>query len=124
MIRGLGIDIVEVDELRRQIEDIAGFLEEVFTVEEIECCKARPNPYECFAARFAAKEAVMKAFGSGWTEEVDFLKISIHSDGDSVPLVKLEPNLQNLLAQYSASSLKLSMTHTPNYACAVVVLDE
>ena len=123
MIRGVGIDMVNVEDLRNQIETIPDFLEEVFTPEEVECCRARPNPYECFAARFAAKEAFMKAIGTGWTETIDFRKISIQSDGSSIPTIKLDPEIRDALPFRNAFTLSLSMSHLAAYACAVVILD-
>ena len=123
MTRGLGIDLVDVVSLQEQIEHIEGYLEEVFTLEEIECCRSRPNPYECFAARFAAKEALMKALGTGWTEMVSFLKISIKSDGSSVPTMELDASIHAALLLPSSLKIMLSMSHLESCACAIVILE-
>jgi holo-[acyl-carrier protein] synthase len=124
VIRGIGIDIVDVDDLRNQIENTSGYLEGVFTTEEIECCKSRPNPYECFAARFAAKEAFMKAVGTGWTDKIDFRGIMIESDSATIPTITLVQEIRDALPFKEAFRLYLSMSHLPTYACAVVVLDQ
>jgi holo-[acyl-carrier protein] synthase len=124
MVIGIGIDIVSVDELREQIEGVQNFLQEVFTAEEIATCSGRADPYQCFAARFAAKEAFMKAIGTGWTDDIDFLSISVASDGASVPTLTLDARAESALKVRGTFSTLLSLTHVPQYACAVVVLDQ
>jgi holo-[acyl-carrier protein] synthase len=123
MVIGLGVDIVSVQEMTRNIDDVEGFLTEVFTTDEIAECRGRPNSYECFAARFAAKEAFMKAIGTGWSDEIDFQCISVKSDGSSVPELVLNKAVQNFLMPRIPYSIFLTLTHVPEYACAVVVLD-
>ncbi|OFW22057.1 MAG: holo-[acyl-carrier-protein] synthase, partial [Acidobacteria bacterium RIFCSPLOWO2_02_FULL_59_13] len=67
MIVGIGVDLIEVSRLRLAIERHGErFLRRVFTPAEIAYCQSKKNPYERFAARFAAKEAAMKALGTGW----------------------------------------------------------
>jgi holo-[acyl-carrier protein] synthase len=123
MIIGIGIDIVVVNDLRTQIEQISGFLGEIFSAGEINECQGRPDPYQCFATRFAAKEAFMKAAGSGWTDAVDFQQLTIVSDGSSVPTITIGPKAEEALKRFEPFEVRLSMTHTPAYACAVVVLE-
>jgi holo-[acyl-carrier protein] synthase len=123
MIIGLGIDIVVVSDLRSQIEQISGFLAEVFSEEEINECGRRSDPYQCFAARFAAKEAFMKAAGSGWTDAVDFQQIAIVSDGSSTPTITISSKAVAALRHLEPYEVRLSMTHTADYGCAVVVLE-
>lgn len=123
MIIGMGIDMVVVSDLRSQIEEIEGFLAEVFSSEEIEECRGRADPYQCFAARFAAKEAFMKAAGCGWTDAVDFLQLAIVSNGSSIPSVNIGPRATEALRHLEPYEVRLSMTHTPQYSCAVVVLE-
>lgn len=124
MVIGIGIDIVFVDDLREQIEGVQNFLQEVFTEEEIATCSGRADPYQCFAARFAAKEAFMKAIGTGWTDDIDFHSISVISDGASVPVLSLNARAQRALKGRGTFSILLSLSHVPQYACAVVVLDQ
>jgi len=123
MIIGIGIDIVVVDDLRSQMERINGFLGEVFSDQEINECRGRPDPYQCFAARFAAKEAFMKAAGSGWTDSVDFQQLVIVSDGSSVPMIDIGSKARKALRHLEPFEVRLSMTHTSAYSCAVVVLE-
>lgn len=124
VVKGLGIDIASVDEMRCSIEEQQDFLNEVFNAEEIEASGSRPNAYECFAARFAAKEAFMKAIGSGWTAEMDYLDITVHSDGASVPTLSLSKQALAYCHRLQPFTVRVSMSHTPGYACAVVILDE
>jgi holo-[acyl-carrier protein] synthase len=122
VIVGIGIDIVMVSDLRSQIEQIASFLGEIFSEEEINECSGRADPYQCFAARFAAKEAFMKAAGSGWTDKVDFRQVAITSDGSSVPTIIISPKAADALRHLEPYQVRLSMSHTTGFACAVVVL--
>jgi holo-[acyl-carrier protein] synthase len=123
MIVGIGIDIVAVSELRSQIEQIDGFLEGVFSDEEICECKRRADPYQCFAARFAAKEAFMKAAGSGWTDAVDFQQIVIVSNGSSTPSINIGSDASDALRHLEPYAAHLSMSHISEYGCAIVVLE-
>jgi holo-[acyl-carrier protein] synthase len=72
MIEGLGIDIIEVKRVQKRIEAEKGFREYVFSSAEIAYCEKKTNKYEHYAARFAAKEAFLKALGTGWTSEYSF----------------------------------------------------
>ena len=123
MIIGIGIDIVVVSDLRSQIEQIAGFLEEIFSEEEISECRRRADPYQCFAARFAAKEAFMKAAGSGWTDAVDFQQIVIVSNGSLTPTINIGSKALDALKHLEPYAVKLSMSHISDYGCAVVILE-
>ncbi|HNQ44711.1 MAG TPA: holo-ACP synthase [Candidatus Cloacimonadota bacterium] len=75
MIRGIGTDIVAVGRIERSIERTPRFVEKVFTETEVTYCEARANSPQSYAARFAAKEAVMKAFGTGWNGTVNWRDI-------------------------------------------------
>jgi holo-[acyl-carrier protein] synthase len=123
MVLGVGIDSVSVDEIREQIEGIDGYLQEVFTSGEIQDCRERANPYASFAARFAAKEAFMKAAGTGWTDEIDFLEIETRSDGRSRPTMQLSEKARTALAHISPFSIHVSLVHSGPLASAIVVLD-
>lgn len=123
MIVGIGIDIVVVSDLRLQIEQISGFLGEIFSEEEISEARGRADPYQCFAARFAAKEAFMKAAGSGWTDAVDFQQIVIVSDGSSTPTINIGSKASDALRHLEPYDVRLSMSHTSAYGCAVVILE-
>ena len=123
MVLGIGIDLVTVAEIKSQIDEIDGFVQEVFTSHEIAYCEGRPNPYSSFAARFAAKEAFMKAVGTGWTDQVDFLEIEVFSDGLSRPVLHLSQKAKAALIKYGSFSMHVSLSHTDLIATALVVLD-
>jgi len=123
MILGVGIDLVMVSDIQEQIETISGFLDEIFTKTEIEESRDRPNAYQCFAARFAAKEAFMKATGCGWTDAVDFHEIEVRSDGSSKPTLHLSAKASAAVDYLTPFAVYVSLTHTEAYASAVVILD-
>jgi holo-[acyl-carrier protein] synthase len=77
MIISIGIDIVEIEEIRKSIENSKRFLERVFTPQEISYCEGKPNKNASYAARFAAKEAAMKALGTGWDKGVQWQQIEV-----------------------------------------------
>jgi holo-[acyl-carrier protein] synthase len=124
VILGIGIDLVTIMEIQNQIDEIDGYVHEVFTPHEIEYCQSRPNPYCSFAARFAAKEAFMKAAGTGWTDEIDFLEIEVFNDGVSRPTMHLSEKAIAALKHLGSFSMHVSLSHTESLATAVVMLDQ
>src|SRR3977135_2990439 len=90
MIVGLGMDIAEVDRIAAAIERHGGaFLKRVFTPAEIAYCEKHRNRTERFAGRFAAKEAAMKALGTGWARGVRWLDIEVVREPSGKPTLKL-----------------------------------
>ena len=88
MIVGIGVDVVEIDRIRKIAERRKGFLSKIFVPEEIEYCQSRRNPYPHFAARFAAKEAVFKALGTGWSRGLKWSEIYVGSDAARKPFIR------------------------------------
>jgi holo-[acyl-carrier protein] synthase len=80
MIRGIGTDIIAVARIQRTIERNPRFMERVYTEAETAYCQAKANPWQSFAVRFAAKEAVMKAFGTGWDGKINWRDIEVGLD--------------------------------------------
>ena len=124
-ILGIGVDIVDIDrmaELReRHGERFAGLL---FTQAEYEYCMARAKPDECLAARFAAKEAVMKALGTGWANGVAFTGIEVWRREGGKPEIRL---LGSTLAQadrLGAGAIHLSLSHSRESAIAQVMIEK
>ncbi len=116
---GVGVDAVVVAELRRTAEETAGFCDRVFDPTELEACRGRADPWPCLAARFAAKEAVMKAFGTGWAEGVDFRDIVVAGGGGRPPEVRLRGSAEERAA---GVRVRLSLTRAGGIAVAVAVL--
>ena len=124
MIVGLGVDIAEIDRLEKAIgrHGIA-FLKRVFTPAEIEYCERHKSKFERYAARFAAKEALMKALGTGWRKGVRWRDIEIKNEPGGKPVLKLAGMAAEHTSRLGASRFLLSMTHTGNLAYAQVILE-
>ena len=112
---GVGVDLCEVERMRRTLERTAGFVDRVFTAGEQEYCRAANDPAERFAVRFAAKEAVLKAVGAG-LGACRMRDIEIVRADSGAPAVVLHDSLAGLKNLW-----KLSLTHTATMAEAVVI---
>lgn len=122
MIRGVGTDIVVVDDLRRRMERTPGLEARVFDPSESEYCLSMADPGQHFAARFAAKEAVMKALGTGWSEGVVFGDIVVVRSGDGAPAVETRGEAGRRVREASGR-LHLSMSHAGGLAIACAVFE-
>jgi holo-[acyl-carrier protein] synthase len=123
-IQGLGTDIVEVARIERLLRDKGDeFKARVFTPHEIEYCNARPKPAPHFAARFAAKEAFMKAIGTGWAKGVGFTDIGVRNNPDGKPELEIAGEARRIIDGKGPSFLWLSMSHTNEYATATVIIE-
>lgn len=118
---GIGVDAVLVAEFRSTAEGTPGFLDQVFDASEVEACRRRADPWPCLAARFAAKEAVMKAMGTGWGEGVDFRDIVVVGDPGRPPVVRLSGVAAERVALMGGQVL-LSLTHAAGLAIAFAVI--
>lgn len=114
---GTGIDIIEVERIDRLIEKFGDrFLNRVFTSAEIDYCQSKKHSGQHFAARFAAKEAVVKAM-SRWVG-LQYRQVEVLREQGGCPSVKLHGN-----TGLSEERLALSMTHTHNFAVASAIYD-
>ena len=119
MIHGVGTDIIEIERIKRSIErHRQHFLDRVFTEKEQEYCLRHRESERHFAGRFAAKEAVVKALGTGFTRGIGWLDIEIENDSSGKPFVKLSSRLQEF---FGATNLSISISHCRNYAVAFAV---
>ena len=124
MIFGIGIDLVEVPRIAASYEKFGEqFLNRVLLPKEIAYCLAHKKPAPFLAVRFAAKEAVVKAFGTGISAELGWLDIEICRRETGAPYVVLHGKGQELFAARGAKQLHLSLTHTDNYAAATAILE-
>ena len=120
---GVGIDLIEVDRIRAVIERQGErFLDRVFTAEERAYCATMKFPHKHYAARFAAKEAVSKCFGTGIGAELGWRSVSVHHGERHQPLVRLDARGEALLRAAGATAIHLSLAHTEALAVAVAVL--
>ena len=125
MIVGTGIDIAEVRRIAESIERFgARFLHRVFTEAEIEYCDSKANRAERFAARFAAKEAAMKALGTGWNHGVRWRDVEVARKPGSRPTIRFHGKAAEFAARLGANNVALSLTHTPEQAIASVILEK
>lgn len=124
-ILGIGIDLVEIGRIaelrRRHGERMYGL---IFLPGEVEYCLARANADECFAARFAAKEAVMKALGTGWTQGVAFSGIEVTREGEGRPGVVLHGGTAEKARELGAGRIHLSLSHGREMAMAQAIIEK
>ena len=124
MILGTGIDLVEVARIAASYEKYGeAFVNRVLLPEELSYCLAHKNPAPFLAARFAAKEAVVKAFGTGIGAELGWLDIEVRRHESGAPYVVLHGRGRELFAARGARQLHLSLTHTGHYAAATAILE-
>jgi holo-[acyl-carrier protein] synthase len=121
---GLGTDIVDVARIEKLLRDKRDeFLARVFSPDEVAYCEQMARPAVHFAARFAAKEALMKAIGTGWAEGVGFKDIHVTNDPSGRPVLQAQGETRKRLDGLGPSFLWLSLSHTREYAMAVVVIE-
>ena len=124
MIVGTGIDLAEVDRIRASIERHGErFLRRVYTPAEIAYVERKANKYERYAARFAAKEAGMKAIGTGWRRGVQFVDFEVVNLPSGRPTLKLHGKAAEFAAQLGVKNISLSLTHTAQNGMAFVILE-
>lgn len=124
MILGVGVDLEEVERLKAAIERHGRrFLERVFTSGEIAYVERAANRFERYAARFAAKEAAMKAIGTGWAEGVRWSDIEIVNSESGRPEMKLSGKAAEIAAALGCRAVHVSLSHTRRMAIAQVVLE-
>jgi len=124
MIVGMGIDIAEVPRIREAISRFGDrFLGRIFTDGERGYCDSKANRIERYAARFAAKEAAMKALGTGWNHGVRWRDIEVYRKPGSRPTIRFYGKAAEFAARLRASNVALSISHTPEQAIASVILE-
>ena len=121
MIKGVGIDLVEIERIKRAIDNNGKFLERVFTKEEITKGERKKNRYQFYGAHFATKEAVMKALGTGWRKGVRWRDIRIIHNNDGKPEVKLVGKTKKIAKKLGIDEILISMSHTKKYAVAQAI---
>ena len=124
MIVGTGIDITEVQRIANSIERFGRrFLERVFTPEEIRYCESKANKAERYAGRFAAKEAAMKAIGTGWSRGVTWQDVEVKRFPGGRPTLAFHSRAAEFAQKLGAIHAHLSITHTERQAMAQVILE-
>ena len=124
MILGVGIDIIEVARVQASHKRFGErFLNRLLLADEIAYCLSHKNPAPFIAARFAAKEAISKAFGTGTGAQLGWRDMEIGRKKSGEPFVILHGNGKKLFKSCRAKNLLISLSHTANYAAAAAVLE-
>jgi holo-[acyl-carrier protein] synthase len=125
MIVGTGIDISEVPRVAAAIERFGDrFLRRVFTAAEIRYCDSKANRVERYAARFAAKEAALKAIGTGWRSGVSWTDIEVRREPGGRPTISFTGRAAEFAARLGVKRASLSLSHTKDQAIASVILED
>ena len=119
MVQGIGNDIIEIDRIKKSIDRHGShFLDRLFTQKEQEYCFQHTQPAIRFAGRFAAKEAIVKAFGVGFGKDISWHDIEILNDEHGRPLTSFSPHI---LSHFNRPIIHISISHCENYATAVAI---
>jgi holo-[acyl-carrier protein] synthase len=125
LIVGLGVDIAEVPRIQAAIERHGQpFLRRVFTPSEIAYCERFKNKFERYAGRFAAKEAAMKALGTGWRRGIRWVDLEIVREQSGRPSMALAGEAAKIAAHLGVKRISLSITHTEAQALAQVIFED
>ena len=125
MIVGLGLDIAEIDRIEAAIvRHGAPFIERLFTPAEAAYCESHKNRYERYAARFAAKEAAMKALGTGWRRGVRWRDIEVTREASGKPTLRLEGVAKQFADRLGVKHISMTITHSGNLALAQVIFED
>src|SRR5438477_3745156 len=123
-VLGIGVDLVECARIQRSIDRFGDrFLHRVFTDGEIEYSMSMKYPARHLAARFAAKEAVSKAFGTGIGKAMGWKDIDVRRKESGEPYVVLEGGAKKLAEERKVSKVSISLSHTEHHAMAVIVVE-
>ena len=124
MIYGIGVDLVEIDRMERAITRSGPRLvERLYTADERAYCSAKRLLYPCFAARFACKEAFLKALGTGLRKHMRWRDIEVRRDPLGKPFLHLYGYLRERCADAGIRHIHLSLSHSAGHAIAQVVLE-
>lgn len=125
MIISIGVDIIEVRRVRETIERTPRFAERVFTEAERAYCESRGAvAAQHYAARFAAKEAALKALQTGWSGGISWQDVEVAAKESGAPLILFHGRARELYQQSGANAAHLSLAHTTEHAIAEVVLEK
>ncbi len=124
MILGIGTDIFDVERMKNRLEKEPSFIDGIFTEKEINYCNQFKNKSQRFAARYAAKEALLKALGTGWRNGITFKDINISNDKLGKPSIELTGVAKQIADKLEVTSIHLSMSHTESLANAFVIINK
>ncbi len=117
----VGVDAVGVERLERIVRDDERRQAALFTERELAYCRGKRRCYEHMAARFAAKEAVLKAFGTGLSQRIRWTDVEVLNDASGRPRIRLEGAVASFAERHGLKDLDVSLTHTEGLAIAHAV---
>jgi len=117
-----GVDIIEIDRIEKAILANPRFVSKIYTATEIAYCESKKHKYPSFAVRFAAKEAFLKALGTGWVAGITFADIEVCNDTAGKPYIALSGQGKIVFETTQYSRIMLSMSHSKYTAVASVIL--
>jgi holo-[acyl-carrier protein] synthase len=124
VIVGIGVDLIEIDRVKQTyLKQGSRFIQGLFTLSEAKYCLKKKDPYPSLAGRFAAKEAVIKAFGHGFSETWKWTDIEVTRAANGKPSVRLKASVEKLRKQRKIKHIHLSIAHSKRDATAVVILE-
>ncbi len=123
MLKGVGVDVVEIDRMSRILGGASAdrFLQRVYTAEELAYCLGKARKVEHLAARLAAKEAVFKALGTGWSGGIGWKDVEVGHDERGRPCVVLHGKALEIFGSLGGGQILLSLSHTSRLAVAQAV---
>jgi holo-[acyl-carrier protein] synthase len=124
VIIGIGIDVLEVARMERDLRDKEGLAKALFTEAEALYCRSKRYPAQHFAARFCAKEALFKALGTGKRGSMSWKEIEILGDEKGKPVVTLSGAVKVHADGRGVRTIFISLSHTKEYAVATVILEK
>jgi len=125
VIVGLGLDIAEIDRIEQVfLRRGSTILQRLYTPREVAYCERHKNKFERYAARFAAKEAAMKALGTGWRQGVRWRDIEVANAPSGKPTLRLEGVARQIADKLRVRNISLTITHSGNLAIAQVIFED
>jgi holo-[acyl-carrier protein] synthase len=123
VIFGIGTDIIDVKRVEKMVARGRQYLETIFTEKEMDYCEAKAKKSEHYAARYAAKEAILKALGTGWRGGLAYSEIEIINEELGQPQVLVRGEVRNFFDHHQIQKTLISLSHTKEIALAVVILE-
>jgi holo-[acyl-carrier protein] synthase len=123
MIHGLGTDIVEIARIENKLISNPSLLNHIYSTEEQAYCNAQRKPYQSYAARFAVKEAFLKAFGVSFIGNHALPEISVSNDKHGKPTISLSGKTLVAFNELGMKSMHVSISHADHYAVASVIIE-
>ena len=124
MIFGIGTDIIEIERIEKLIARGMPYLETIFTKKEMDYCETKARKSEHYAARYAAKEAILKALGTGWRDGLAFSDIEIINGELGKPQVYLQGEAKKICGRHQIKQISISLSHIEKFALAFAILEK